>query len=100
MKHIVFFALLLSTAFTVLADDFPPRSNTIVTDFTNTLSASEIQALEQKLVTFNDTTSTQIAVVIMGSVGSYDISDYAIQLGNKWGIGQKEKDNGVLLLIA
>lgn len=83
-----------------LADDFPARPSTIVTDFTNTLSSQERQALEQKLVTFNDSTSSQVAVVIMSSIGNYDISDYAVQLYNKWGIGQKEKNNGVLLLVA
>ena len=49
---------------------------------------------------FNDSTSSQVAVVIMSSVGNYDIADYAVQLYNKWGIGQKEKNNGVLILVA
>ena len=81
-------------------DDFPERSATIVTDYTNTLSSSERQALEQKLVAFNDSTSSQVAIVMMSSVGNYDISEYAVQLYNKWGIGQKNKNNGVLILVA
>jgi uncharacterized protein len=82
------------------ADDFPPQSKNIVTDYTNTLSASELQALEQKLTAFNDSTSSQVAIVMMASVGNYDIAEYAVQLYNKWGIGEKEKNNGVLILVA
>lgn len=92
--------LLTAFSFACRADDFPERSSTIVTDYTNTLSSQEQQSLERKLVVFNDSTSSQVAVVIMGSVGNYDISEYAVQLYNKWGIGQKEKNNGVLILVA
>ncbi len=92
--------LLSAFSFGSRADDFPERSSTIVTDYTNTLSSQEQQSLERKLVVFNDSTSSQVAVVIMGSVGNYDISEYAIQLYNKWGIGQKEKNNGVLILVS
>src|SRR5687768_7469378 len=92
--------LLFFNGGSVAAQDFPERSATIVTDFTNTLSESERQSLENKLVAFNDSTSSQVAIVMMGSVGNYDISDYAVQLYNRWGIGQKEKNNGVLILVA
>ncbi|MBD8488824.1 TPM domain-containing protein [Echinicola sp. CAU 1574] len=83
-------------------DDFPARPNPpkLVNDFTQTLSSSEQASLERKLVAYNDSTSTQITIVLLGSVGQYDISDYAFQLGDKWGIGQKEKDNGLLILAA
>ena len=93
------FALLLAPSLS-RADDFPARSNTLVTDYTNTLNQNELISLEQKLVAFNDSTSTQIAVVIMQSVGGYDISDYSTQLFNKWGIGDQKKNNGVLILVA
>jgi uncharacterized protein len=93
------FLLLLLPSF-AFADDFPARSSTLVTDYTNTLNDGERQALEQKLVAFNDSTSTQIAIVILQSVGGYDISDYAVQLFNQWKIGQEKKNNGVLILVA
>jgi uncharacterized protein len=96
----IFFSLLLILSLPVLADDFPPRSNTLVTDYTNTLSSEEQQSLEQKLVDFNNSTSTQIAVVIMQNVGGYDIADYAVQLFNQWKIGQAAKNNGVLILVS
>lgn len=92
--------LLTYFSFACLAGDFPDRSTTIVTDYTNTLSAEQQRSLEEKLVAFNDSTSSQVAVVIMSSVGNYDISDYAVQLYNQWGIGQKQKNNGVLILVA
>ena len=96
--HLIF--LLTAFSFASWADDFPERSLTIVTDYTNTLSTEEQQSLERKLVVFNDSTSSQVAVVILSSLGNYDISEYAVQLYNKWGIGQKEQNNGVLILVA
>ncbi|MDB5148151.1 MAG: hypothetical protein JWQ57_2171 [Mucilaginibacter sp.] len=98
-KIILFLGLVLCTAF-AFAQDFPQRSNTLVTDYTNTLNPADKQRLESKLVAFNDSTSTQIAVVILKSTGSYDINDYGVQLLRKWGIGQKDKNNGVLVLVA
>jgi uncharacterized protein len=82
------------------ADDFPPRSNTIVTDFTGTLDDNQKSGLERKLVAFNDSTSTQIAVVMMHSTGNYEIADYSVQLFNQWKIGQQEKNNGILILVS
>jgi uncharacterized protein len=90
---------ILSVA-TVLGQDFPETSNKLVNDYTNTLTASQKQLLEQKLVAFEDSASTQIAVVMMNSTGGYDISDYAVRLAKKWGIGNKKYNNGILLLVA
>lgn len=86
----------------VFAQDFPPVPNPprLVNDFTNTLSSSEVQQLENKLVAYNDSTSTQISIVMMRSVGQYDISDYAFRLGEAWGIGGAQNDNGILILAA
>lgn len=75
----------------------PPK---LVVDFTNTLAEDQKAALEQKLVAFDDSTSTQIAVVLVETTGDRDIADYAVALGRAWGIGNKEFNNGVLLLIA
>ena len=98
-KIILFFSLVLC-AFAVFAQDFPERSNTLVTDYTNTLSADDKQRLESKLKAFNDSTSTQIAIVMIRSIGGYDVNEYGAALGRKWGIGQKGKNNGVLILVA
>lgn len=100
MKKIAFlFALFISYSF-VQAQDFPEKSNKLVSDFTQTLSSAQVESLERKLVAFDDSTSNQIAVVIVKSVGDYDINEYALELGRKWGIGGKGKNNGVILLVA
>ena len=95
----LYFVLTFATA-TVFAEDFPAKPNTIVSDYTGTLSEGEKQSLESKLVAFNDSTSTQIAVVIMHSTGGYEIAEYSVQLFNQWKIGQASKNNGILLLVA
>lgn len=100
MKKLFIFFVFCSLSMLSIADDFPEKSNTLVTDYTQLLSPSEIQTLESKLVAFNDSTSTQIAVVIIRSTGGYNINDYTAQLGNKWGIGKKQKNNGILILVA
>jgi len=85
-----------------IALDYPKRPDPprLVNDFTNTLSPSEQQQLENKLVAFNDSTSTQIAVVILKDIEGYPVSEYAFQLAEKWGIGQQKTNNGALLLIS
>jgi uncharacterized protein len=71
----------------------------LVNDFSNILTADQKQTLENKLDRFDDSTSTQIAVVIIPSLGDYDIADYNVQLGRAWGVGNKPHNNGVVLLI-
>jgi len=93
-------ALLVTGLVTVYAQDFPATSDKLVNDYTNTLSAADVDRLERKLVAFDDSTSTQIAVVVMQSTGQYDIADYGVRLAQQWGIGGKEHDNGILLLVA
>jgi uncharacterized protein len=74
----------------------PPR---LVNDLAGMLSPEEINSLEQRLVAFNDSTSTQIAIVIVPTLLGYDKADYAQRLGEKWGIGKKDLNNGVLILV-
>lgn len=75
----------------------PPR---LVVDQTGTLTADQRSALEAKLVAYDDSTSNQIAVVIIATTGDYDIAEYSFALGRKWGVGNKEFNNGVVFLIA
>jgi len=74
----------------------PPR---LVNDFAGLLSNQEINALESKLVSFNDSSSTQIAVVIVKDLGDYEIEEYAQRLGEKWGVGQKGLNNGLVIVV-
>jgi uncharacterized protein len=99
-KKLILFFVLLASGYTALAQDFPPKPAALITDYTNTLSPGDEQLLENKLVAFDDSSSTQIAVVVMKSVGDYDIDQYAAALGRKWGIGQKGNNNGLLILVA
>lgn len=95
----LFFFLL---TFLVTAQEFPKRPDPprLVNDFTSSLSPEESASLESKLVAYNDSTSTQIAVVILSSLDGYPIDDYAFKLGEAWGVGQKGKNNGIVMLIA
>lgn len=78
----------------------PPNPQKLVNDYTNTLTADQVAALEQKLSQFDDTTSNQITVVIVPTVEGRDIADVATELGRNWGVGNKKSNNGVILLIA
>ncbi|RZM26296.1 MAG: TPM domain-containing protein, partial [Pedobacter sp.] len=94
-------AFLLTLSFGVAkAQDFPAKPDRLVNDYTNTLSATQLQQLESKLVAFDDSTSTQIAIAIVKTVGDYDINEYALELGRKWGVGGAKKNNGVMIVIA
>lgn len=101
MKHLKIIFILLISSLSAFAQDLPAKPNPakLVNDYTNTLSADQKQALENKLVVFDDSTSNQVSIVIINTTGDYDISDYAFKLGNTWGIGNKV-NNGVLVLVA
>ena len=95
--------VLLFIGYLGFAQDIPERPNPpkLVNDFVGgLLSDGQIAALENKLVAYNDSTSTQIAVVIVKSTEPYDITDYAVKLGREWGVGQDGKDNGIIFLWA
>ena len=64
------------------------------------MQPAEVEALEQKLSAYNDSTSSQIAVVTVSSLDGDEIADYAQKLYESWGIGRKGKNNGILVLVA
>lgn len=92
------FCSLLSVG--AFAQEYPAKPGTLVNDYTNTLSASQKQQLENKLVAFDDSTSNQIAIAIIKSVGEYDINEYTLGLGRAWGVGTGKKNNGVMIVVA
>lgn len=69
-------------------------------DEAGVLSASEKEMLNQKLIKFEDSTSTEIEVILIPSTKGEDVNFLATMFGEKWQIGKKEKDNGVVFLIA
>lgn len=71
-----------------------------VTDVTNTLDKVEYTNLRKQIIQFEDSTSNQIVVLMISTLGEYEIRDFGIRTLEKNKIGQKGKDNGILLLIA
>ena len=81
----------------VLPKPNPPR---LVTDQAGVLSPEQLAALEAKLVAIDDSSSNQIAVVILSSLEGQPKEEYANKLFREWGIGNKKTNNGVLVLVA
>ncbi len=81
------------------APQFPALTGRVV-DGANILSPATKADLDQKLAALEAKTSRQLVVVTVPSLQGYEISDYGYQLGRAWGIGQKQLNNGVLLIVA
>ncbi len=79
--------------------EVPARPAGWVTDLTGTLSRDEIMALNKKLAAFERETTNQIAVLLIPSLKGESLEDFSIRLAEKWKVGQKGKNNGVILLI-
>lgn len=78
-----------------------PSFQTSVYDYANILSAAEKTQLEEKLIRYSDSTTTQIVVITIESLKGEDVSQLATKWGQTWGIGgTKEDDNGVIILLA
>ncbi len=75
----------------------PPR---LVNDFAHILQGNQDAELEQKLVEFSNNTSCQVSIVTVPSLEGHDINEYSVHIFNDWGLGEKGKDNGVLILVA
>lgn len=73
--------------------------NNLSKTYPNFLSPQEESALESKLEMFSNETSNQIVVLIVDDLNGLEASEYAFKIIDKWGIGQAQEDNGVLLLI-
>lgn len=81
----------------------PSKTNdgqTSVYDYVGLLQSGQKTALENKLIKYSDTTSTQIVVAIIPSTNGEYINYLGAQWAQKWGIGDKDKDNGIFILLA
>lgn len=67
---------------------------------TTLLNEDQKKTIEQKLINYADSTSTQIVVVVVPTTDGEEPWKYAFDIADTWGIGQKGKDNGIVLLIA
>lgn len=74
----------------------PPR---LVNDFAGILGQDQVAVLEDSLVQFARQTSNQIVVVTLASLNGYDPADLAFRIGESWGVGQKDKNNGIVILV-
>ena len=77
-----------------------PSFQTSVYDYASLLTPEQKATLEQKLIRYSDTTSTQIVVAITQDLCGGDIAMTATEWAHAWGIGQKGKDNGIFLLVS
>lgn len=93
----VFLVFFIGSAYAALS--FPALTGRVVDDAT-ILSTSTKQSLEQELANYEQSTTNQVVIVTLRSLQGTTIEDYGYQLGRTWGIGQKGKDNGVLLIVA
>jgi uncharacterized protein len=90
---------ILAVATLAYALTFPPLAGRVV-DEAGILDPATTEALEHKLADFEAKTADQFVVVTLNSLQGTSIEDYGYQLGRHWGIGQKGKNNGVLLIVA
>ncbi|MBN1396904.1 MAG: TPM domain-containing protein [Bacteroidetes bacterium] len=91
--------LAVSVLYADAKTDFP-KLDRRVTDFTGTLGNQQMQSMERELESFEDTTSTQVVVLMIKSLEGESIEEYANRTFLLNNIGQEKKNNGVLLLVA
>lgn len=75
----------------------PPR---LVNDLAGMFSPAERDALEAKLVAYDDSTSTQFLLILVPALGDWEISSFAFAIGDAWGVGQKGLDNGLVMAFS
>jgi uncharacterized protein len=92
--------LCLAAPFAAAAEPAFPALTGRIVDEAGLLTPEARAAIEAKLAALEQKSTDQVAVVTLRSLQGYPIEDYGYQLGRKWGIGQKGKDNGVLLIVA
>ncbi len=77
----------------------PEPTNRLVNDYSGMLSDADREALESRLVAFDDSTSNQILVIITPTLNGEEIMDVGTRIGTQWGVGQKDLKNGLVILI-
>ncbi len=102
--YFTFFFILFITFFvntqSIFAFEIPTKPQNFVSDYAQILKPEEKNALEQKISNFEKKTTAEIAVVIIPSLNGDVIENVAQNIFTKWGIGKKDKNNGVLVLVA
>ncbi|MBX2895557.1 MAG: TPM domain-containing protein [Cyclobacteriaceae bacterium] len=99
MRFIVIFFLFVS-GWVAAQKPVPELWGTRVHDDAQVIKHETIEALEAQLKAYEDSTSNQIAILTVSSLDGETIEEYSLRVAEKWKLGQQDKDNGVLLLIA
>lgn len=101
MKKIILLLIVLVSFTAISQAEIPerPTPQRLVNDFATVLQKNEVSQMESALTQFAKQTSTQIVVVTVPDLEGYDKADYAQRLGEKWGVGQKGNDNGLVILL-
>lgn len=81
------------------AQNFPKLTGRVV-DAANLLSPEQEKDIEEKLAALERQSRRQVVVATIADLGGYEIADYGFRLGDHWGIGDKERDDGALLIVA
>ena len=97
LYHLVFLLLVAGSLYAQVPAR--PQPKRLVNDLSGIFSSREVQAMERVLVDFADSTSNQIVVVTVPELYGYDKAELAYEIGQQWGVGQKEFDNGLVILI-
>lgn len=97
---VILLFLVAQTSFAQFTIPETPKLETSLYDYANLLSDNQKTALEQKLINYSDSTSTQIVMVTIKTINNEDIGILTPKWAHKWGIGQEKEDNGVFVLLA
>jgi uncharacterized protein len=100
VRHILTILTVLVLATTTAADYRVPAARGQVNDYAGLLDRNQQQRLETRLRSYRDQTGNEVAILILMSLDGSSIEDVAHNVFQKWGIGSKEQDNGVLFLVA
>ena len=98
-KLFLILSIILNFLYADIKENFPKLEGRVI-DQVNILSSNVKEDLNKILKEEEDKTSNQIVVVILKSLNGYSIEDYSLELGRFWGIGQKDKNNGVLIVVS
>lgn len=77
-----------------------PTERFFVNDFADIIEESDENEIYSRCAALNDATTAQVVVVTVEDLNGEEPSDYALNLGREWGVGQKDKDNGVVILLS
>ena len=96
----LFFVCLLAGPMILRSQDIPakPTPPRRVNDLAHVMTPDQVDALEHKLIAFNDSTTSDIVIVTVPDIGNSSIEDYALKILRTWGVGDKKNNNGIVVL--